>query len=106
MFFVVLKTAALTLIPLSIMAIRAQRGAADPTDVFVPILITTYCASLIGLLVVAIRQKINLFDKVLLSWLVGGTAFICGIIALFMRLSPEMKATTSNVAGNIILFGI
>lgn len=104
--FLVLNTAGLTLIPVSIMAIRAQRGAADPTDVFVPILITTYCASLIGLIVVALRQKINLFDKVLLSWLVGGTAFITAIIALFMRLSPEMKATTSNIAGNVILFGI
>src|SRR5205823_3840299 len=58
--FLVLNTAGLTLIPVSIMAIRAQRGAADPTDVFVPILITTYIASLIGLIVVALKQKINL----------------------------------------------
>jgi spore maturation protein SpmA len=104
--FLVLNTAGLTLIPVSIMAIRAQRGAADPTDVFVPILITTYIASLIGLIVVALRQKINLLDKVLLSWLIGGTVFISSIIYFFTRLSPEMKSTVSSVSGNVILFGI
>ena len=104
--FLVLNTAGLTLIPVSIMAIRAQRGAADPTDVFVPILITTYIASLIGLIVVALRQKINLFDKVLLSWLIGGTAFISSVIYFFTRMSPEMKSTVSSVSGNVILFGI
>ena len=104
--FLVLNTAGLTLIPVSIMAIRAQQHAADPTDVFVPILITTYCASLIGLIIVAIKQKINLFARVMLSWLIGGSAFIAGVIYLFMRLSPAMKSQVSTITGNVILLSI
>ena len=104
--FLVLNTAGLTLIPVSIMAIRAQQKAIDPTDVFVPILITTYCATIGGLLVMAVRQKINLLDKILLSWLVALTAIIIGIIYFFASLPPEQKGQVSNSAGNIILFTV
>jgi spore maturation protein SpmA len=104
--FLALNTAGFTLIPVSIMAIRATQKAVDPTDVFIPILLTSYCASLIGMIAVAIRQRINLLDKVLLSWLIGGSAFIAGIVALFMHLSPEMRSEVSGVGGNMILLGI
>lgn len=107
--FLTLNTAGLTLIPVTIMALRAQSQpvpAANPTDVFVPILISSYCASLVGLLFVAIRQKINLLDKTLLTWLLGGTAFIGGIIAMFLNMSPEKRAAVSGIAGNFILIGI
>ncbi len=104
--FLVLNTAGFTLIPVTIMALRATKGAHDPTDVFIPILISTYCASLIGLILVAIRQGINLFDRVLLSWLIGGTAFISGVIYLFLHLSPTMKGQVASVTGNCLILGI
>ncbi|HET6993231.1 MAG TPA: nucleoside recognition domain-containing protein, partial [Bacteroidia bacterium] len=104
--FLVLNTAGFTLIPATIMSLRASNGAHDPTDVFIPILITTFCASLIGLILVAIRQKINLFDKVLLSWILGGTVFISGVIYMFSRFSPAMKTQVASVAGNSIILGI
>lgn len=104
--FLALNTAGFTLVPVTIMAIRAQQKAVDPSDVFVPILLTSYCASLIGMIAVAIRQRINLLDKVLLAWLLGGTALIAGIVTLFMNLSPQTRAEVSGVFGNVILFGI
>lgn len=104
--FLALNTAGFTLVPVTIMALRATNHAADPTDVFVPILLTSYCASLIGMIAVAIRQRINLFDGVLLSWLLGGTAFIAGIVALFMNLSPSQRTEVSGIFGNVILLGI
>lgn len=104
--FLALNTAGFTLVPVTIMALRATNHAADPTDVFVPILLTSYCASLVGMIAVAIRQRINLFDGVLLSWLLGGTAFIAGIVALFMNLSPSQRTEVSGIFGNVILLGI
>ena len=104
--FLALNTAGFTLVPVTIMALRASNHAADPTDVFVPILLTSYCASLIGMIAVAIRQRINLLDGVLLSWLLGGTAFIAGIVTLFMNLSPAQRTEVSGIFGNVILLGI
>lgn len=104
--FLALNTAGLTLIPVTIMALRSQYEAANPTDVFIPILITSYCASLIGMIAVAIRQRINLLDPVLLAWLLGGTAFIGGIIAMFLNMSPATRTEVSIVSGNFILMGI
>lgn len=104
--FLVLNTAGFTLIPVSIMVYRAQLGAADPSDIFIPILIATFFSTLIGLLAVAIRQKINLFDKVILGWLIGITAFIAGIIYYFSTLSHQQISTVSSVSSNFILFGI
>lgn len=107
--FLALNTASLTLIPVTIMALRAQSQpvpAANPTDVFVPILISSFCATLVGMISVAIRQRINLFEKTLLSWLLGGTILMGGIITLFLNLSPADRSAVSGVAGNLILFGI
>jgi spore maturation protein SpmA len=106
--FLTLNTAGLTLIPVSIMALRAQMNppAANPTDVFVPILITTFIASMLGMVAVAIRQKINLFDKVLLSWLLGGTAIMAGIIVGLLQLDPKTRSEVSLVAGNAIIMAV
>ena len=102
--FLVLNTAGFTLIPVSIMAIRAQQKAIDPTDVFVPILICSYCATLIGVLAVSIWQKI--LDGVMLMWIAIVTAIMGGIVYLFYSLPSQEKTLFSGVSGNIILFSI
>jgi spore maturation protein SpmA len=104
--FLVLNTAGFTIIPLSILAQRAINHAADPSDVFIPILIATYCSTLIGLLTVAIRQKINLLNKLVLTWLVGITAAVVGIVWYFSTLQQEQIAMISKISANVILFSI
>lgn len=106
--FLALNTAGFTLIPVTIMALRAQAkpAAANPTDVFVPILIASFCASLAALIIVSIRQRINLFDRVILSWLLPGIAALVGIIILFLNISQALKEEISIVGGNVILLGI
>lgn len=105
--FLVLHTSGLTLIPLSIMAQRAILGAADPSDIFIPCMIATYVATVVGLIAVAIKQKINLFNTVVISWLGGITLFIVGMIYYFTNyLTKEQIETVSKVASNFILFAI
>lgn len=104
--FLVLNTSGLTLIPVTIMMQRKILGAADASDIFVPLLIATYCSTLIGMIYVSIRQKINLFDKVLFGWMAGITAFIGGVIYYLSTLTQEQIAIRSSFAGNFILFGI
>ncbi|MCD7971174.1 MAG: hypothetical protein LUG18_00680 [Candidatus Azobacteroides sp.] len=101
--FLVLNTSGLTIIPISVLAQRAILGSENPTDVFIPILIATVVSSLVGLTFVAIKQKINLLDKVVLSWLAGIIAFIGGIIYLFSNMPKEQMETISMVASNLIL---
>ncbi|MBN2893239.1 MAG: spore maturation protein [Bacteroidales bacterium] len=104
--FLVLNTSGLTLIPISIMVYRAQLGAADPTDIFIPILLATFFSTIAGLLVVAAFQKIKLFDKVVLLYLFGLTAIIGAIIFIFTHLPDDKAQIVSQVASNVILFGI
>ena len=104
--FLVLNTSGLTLIPISIMVYRAQQGAANPSDVFIPILLTTFFSTLVGLIAVALVQRINLLDKVVLAYLVGLTSVVAVVIVYFTRLPQEQIETVSNVAANVILFGI
>lgn len=104
--FLVLNTSGLTIIPVTIMAQRAILGAADPSDVFIPILIATYCSTLVGLLTVAFWQKINLLNGIVLSWLLGITAAVVGIIAYFSTLPQEQISSISKVSANFILFTI
>lgn len=99
--FLVLNTSGLTLIPVSIFALRAE--SASPTSVFLPILITTFISSLFGLIFVSIRQKINLFQPVILAYLGGVTAFIAGLLIYVMN-NPQNSDVISNVAGNFIIF--
>lgn len=104
--FLVLNASGLTIIPVSIMVYRTQLGAANPADIFIPILIATYVATLVALIAVAIVQKINLFDRVIIAYLGGLTAIIAGIIIYFMSLPKEQIAEVSTFAANFILFSV
>ena len=104
--FLVINTSGLILIPISIMMYRAQMGAAQPTDIFIPTLITTTISTMAGITVVSISQHINLFNKAILS-LVGGIAvFFSLLMWLFITVSRETMGTYSTLVANIILFGI
>ncbi|MFQ5641384.1 MAG: nucleoside recognition domain-containing protein [bacterium] len=104
--FLVLNTSGLTLIPISILAIRAAQGASNPADVFIPILLATYFSTLAGLIAVSLYQKINLWNKTVLVYIGGATLFIAGIIYIFSRLPQETTSTVSATVGNFILFAI
>jgi spore maturation protein SpmA len=105
--FLVLHTSGLTLIPLAIMAQRAILGAADPSDIFIPCLIATYVATVAGIVAVSIRQRINLFDGVLLSWIGGITAAIVAMIWYFTQyLSKTEIETVSKVFSNLVLMTV
>ena len=104
--FLVLNTSGLTIVPGSIMVYRAQMGAANPTDVFIPLLIATYCSTLAGLIAVSVYQRIRLWDKVILSYLFVLTAIVGGVIGYFSSLDKEELTVASNVASNVILFSI
>jgi len=104
--FLVLNAAGLTIIPVSIIVYRTQLGAVNPADIFIPILISTFFASITGMISVAIIQKINLFDRVILAYLGGLTAIITGIIFYFSRLPKEQITTASTFAANFILISI
>ncbi len=104
--FLVLNTSGLTLIPVSIMVYRAQLGAANPSDIFIPIMLATYFSTLAGLIAVAVYQKLNLFNRTVMSWLGGVTAVVVAIIACFSHLDREMITTVSDVVSNVILFSI
>lgn len=104
--FLVLNTSGLTLIPISIMVYRAQMGAANPADIFIPIMLSTYFSTLAGLIAVGVVQKLKLWDKVVLAYLGGITAIIVSIIVYFSTISQDKIQTISSAASNIILFGI
>ena len=105
--FLVLHASGLTLIPLSIMAQRAVLGARDPSDIFIPCLIATYVATAVGMIAVAIKQRINLFNTVVIGWLGGITAFIVGLIWYLTHfLSKSEIEVFSKVTSNLILFTI
>lgn len=105
--FLVLNTAGMTLIPVSVMAQRAILGAKDPSDIFIPTLIATFAGTLVALVAVALRQRIRLADPVILGWLGGITAFMAGIVWYFTRFltRAEIQAV-SNIAGNVLLLSI
>lgn len=104
--FLVINTASVTILPISIFTFRAQMGAADPTDVFVPILIATYAGTLAGLLATAAFQKIRLFDPVVLGWLGGLTAIIGGMVFYFSRLPADAVNVQSALLANVLLLAI
>jgi spore maturation protein SpmA len=105
--FLVLHTSGLTLIPLAIMAQRAILGAKDPSDIFIPCMIATYVATVTGIIAVAIRQRINLINGVVLGWLGGMTAAIALLMWYFTNFlsKPEIEMV-SKVASNLILFSV
>ncbi|HRZ96265.1 MAG TPA: nucleoside recognition domain-containing protein [Paludibacter sp.] len=104
--FLVLNTAGLCLIPISIMVYRAQLGAVNPADVFLPILLATFIAAITGLISVAIYQKINLLDKTILGTLLGLLTFIGGVIFLLSQLSKDQISQYSSLTANFLLFSI
>lgn len=101
--FLVLNASGLTIIPVSILAARAAGGSTEPTSVFLPILITTYFATLAGLIYVSIRQRINLLDKVVLAY-VGTLTLIIGWLMYYLTTHPEQIKVVSSVVGNVIMF--
>lgn len=102
--FLVLHASGLTILPIAIIAQRAIFHSKDPTDIFIPCIIATYAATLAGLLVVSIKQKINLLDKVVLSWLGGITAlFVAMIVSFTYFLDHEQISAFSKVFSNLTL---
>src|SRR5512143_1635699 len=104
--FLVINTASVTLLPVTIFTFRAQLGAVDPTDVFVPLLITTYIGTLTGLLVTGLFQRLHLWNRVTMAYLGGATALIGGLVAYFSRLDAAEMARQSAILSNVLLFGI
>ena len=102
--FLVLNTSGLTLIPISIMVYRAQMGAAQPTDVFVPILLATFFSTLAGIIVVSIYQRINLLNRTILLFLGGTSVLIAGVIYFFRTLDRQQIDIYSTTLANVFLF--
>lgn len=103
--FLVLNTSGVTIIPISIMMYRAQFGAGNPSDVFLPLLLATACSSFGGLLLCCLKQRIKLLDPVILSTFIGAACCIGGIGWFFSSLSQEQLTLYSNVFSNVLLFG-
>ncbi len=104
--FLVLNTSGLTIIPVSIMVYRSQMGAANPADIFIPILLATYFSTLAGFLAVSIYQKINIFNKVVISYLTILSVAVIGIAYYFYSMPPYMIALSSKIISNFILIAI
>jgi spore maturation protein SpmA len=104
--FLVLNTSGLTLIPVSIMTYRAQMGAAQPTDIFIPILLATFVATLAGIIVTSIYQKINLFNPTILLTLGGACAVVGGIIWGFSQMDNDTMNKVSTSVATILLMTI
>lgn len=103
--FLVLNASSVTLLPVTIFTYRAQMGALDPTDVFIPILMATYCSTLTGFLFVAVVQRIRL-DAVVLAWLGGVTALVGGLAYYFARLPAAQMTMESSVLSNFLLLAL
>lgn len=104
--FLVLNAAGLVIIPVSVIVYRIQLGAANPADVFIPIMISTFCALLTGVISVAVIQKINLLDKVILAYLGGLTAIVVGIVIYFSNLPKDQISAVSTFTANFILISV
>jgi spore maturation protein SpmA len=104
--FMVMNASSVTLVPISIMTFRAQLGAANPADVFVPILIATFISDVSGLLLVAAIQKLNIFNRTVMAWLGGLTVAVAGLVWHFSRLTPDQVALQSGVLANAILLAL
>ena len=104
--FLVLNTSGLTLIPVSILALRATGGSVNPTDIFIPILIATFISSMVGLVFTAFLQKINLFDKVIVAYIGSGVALVGALIWYLSTLSPDEMQVFSKVLTSVLLFSV
>ena len=104
--FLVLNTSGLTLIPVSIMVYRAQLGAAQPTDIFIPLLLATFCSTLTGIVVTSLYQRINLLNRTLLLTLGGMCCAVAAIIWGFSKMSKETMDVVSTTTANVLLMCI
>lgn len=104
--FLILNASGLCFIPIGIMMYRAQAGASNPTDVFLPILLATFISTFVGIVALCLKQKIKLWDKVMISWL-GGLALIVGLIVWFFSSLPKEKVELySSFVANVLLFSV
>lgn len=101
--FLALNTSGLTIIPIAIMAQRSILGAANPTDIFIPLLISTYCSTLIAILYVGIKQKLRLLNKIFISWIGGITALIASLVWYVSTLDREEMMVFSSIFSNGLL---
>lgn len=104
--FLVLNTSGLTIIPVSIMVYRAQMGAANPTDIFIPILLATFFSTVVGIAVTSMFQKINLFNRTILLFLGGMCLLVAAIIWGFAQMDKETMNVVSSLVANILLMTI
>lgn len=104
--FLVLNASGLTLIPISVMVYRAQMGAANPSDIFIPIMMATFTATLIGSLAVCVKQRINIFNKAIIGFFGGLAAIIAVTVLIFQSLPQDQVNIVSSLIANIILFSI
>lgn len=101
--FMILNASSVTLIPITIFMYRAQMGASRPTEVFIPILLATSVSTLVGFLSIAIKQKINLANKILLKWLLSFSIVIVALICGFYFMNAEQRLELSSAFGNVLL---
>lgn len=104
--FLALNTSGLTLIPITILAQRSVLGAADPTDIFIPLLLSTFISTVAAIIYVGFKQHLNLLNKVVISWLVGISTVIGLMMYGFSRLNQEEMIITSKIVSNALLFTI
>jgi spore maturation protein SpmA len=104
--FMVINASSITVLPMTIFTFRAQLGAHDPTDVFVPILIATYGSLMTGLLTTAAVQKIRIWNRVVLGWLVALTVVVAGLVAYFSRLDAVQVGLQSALLANALLLSV
>ena len=104
--FLVLNTSGLTIIPVGVMTYRAVAGAAQPTDVFCPILIATAIATLAGMVITSLYQRINLFNRAIMAFVIGICALVSGVIWLGTQVDQETMNKWSTIVANVLLFSI
>lgn len=104
--FLILNASGLCFIPIGIMMYRAQAGAANPTDVFLPILLATFISTFVGIVAMCVKQRIRLWDRVMLSWLGGLALIVSGIVWLFSTMSNEEVELYSGFVANLLLFSV
>ena len=102
--FLALNTSGLTIIPITILAQRSIMGAENPTDIFVPLLISTFFSTLTAIIYVGIRQKLNIWNKTVIGWILGIVILISGIVYAFSSLDSQTAFFVSKIGGNFLLF--
>ncbi|HHT30667.1 MULTISPECIES: nucleoside recognition domain-containing protein [Petrimonas] len=104
--FLVLNASGMTLIPVTIMVYRAQLGAANPADIFIPIMIATFVATLVGVIAVCLKQRINIFNRAIMGFFIGMVTIIAGTILAFKTMPQENANIVSGLIANIFLLSV